>query len=120
MAGAALAGAPEATPVWLLEWARRQRDGAYWRQGSLAPGLRSASDAAILHFGGWMDEYVDAALRIQARCTEAPRRTIVGPWVHGLPDHAYPGPNIDWLHELVRWFDRWLKGIENGVDASRR
>jgi putative CocE/NonD family hydrolase len=108
----------EATPVWLFEWARQQRDGQYWRQGSVAPAYERI-EAAILQFGGWMDEYVDAALRIQARCTAAAaRRTIVGPWVHGLPDHAYPGPNIDWLHELVRWFDHFLKGVENGVEAE--
>jgi putative CocE/NonD family hydrolase len=107
----------DATPVWLFEWARRQRDGSYWRRGSIAPDYELIS-APILQLGGWMDEYVDAALRIQERCVNAPRRTIVGPWVHGLPDHASPGPNVDWLREAVRWFDRWLKGIDNGVDAE--
>jgi uncharacterized protein len=108
----------EKTPVWLFEWARQQRDGPYWRQGSLAPNY-GRIDAAILHITGWMDEYVDAAIRMQAKCTNAAgRRTIVGPWVHGHAHSAYPGPNIDWLHELVRWFDRWLKGIDNGVDAE--
>ena len=108
----------EATPVWLFEWTRRQRDGPYWRRGSLAPDY-GRLEAAILQLGGWMDEYVDAALRIQARCVNAAgRRTIVGPWVHGLPDHAYPAPNIDWLHEAVRWFDRWLKDEANGADVE--
>ena len=108
----------EATPVWLFRWAREQRDGPYWRQGSLAPDW-GRIDAAILHFAGWMDEYVDAALRMQARCLNAAgRRTIIGPWVHGLPDHAYPAPNIDWLHEMVRWFDRWLKDEPNGADTE--
>ena len=108
----------EATPVWLFEWARRQRDGAYWRVGSLAPAY-ARIEAAVLQFGGWMDEYVDAAFRIQARCTNARgRRTIVGPWVHGLPHHAYPAPNIDWLHETIRWFDRWLKDEPNGADLE--
>jgi putative CocE/NonD family hydrolase len=107
----------EATPVWLFEWARRQRDGVYWRGGSIAPAYERIS-AAILQLGGWMDEYVDAALRIQARCRSAPRRTIIGPWVHGLPDHANPGPNIDWRHELIRWFDHWLKGIDNGAASE--
>jgi putative CocE/NonD family hydrolase len=108
----------EATPVWLFEWARQQRDGPYWRRGSLAPDY-GRIEAAILHITGWMDEYVDAAVRMQARCTAAvARRTIVGPWVHGLPDHAYPGPNIDWLRELVRWFDRFCKDEPNGVDAE--
>jgi len=108
----------EATPVWLFEWARRQRDGPYWRVGSLAPDY-GRMEAAVLQIAGWMDGYVDAALRIQARCTNAAgRRTIVGPWVHGHAHSAYPGPNIDWLHETVRWFDHWLKGVDNGVDGE--
>ena len=106
----------EATPPWLFAWLREQHDGPYWRQGSLAPDY-DAIEAAVLHFGGWMDSYVDAALRMQARCT-APIRTVVGSWVHGLPSSATPGPNVDELHELVRFFDRWLKGIPNGVDTE--
>ena len=35
--------------------------------------------------------------------------------MHSLPDSAYPGPNIDYLHEMTRFFDYWLKGIDNGV-----
>jgi putative CocE/NonD family hydrolase len=108
----------DATPLWLFRWAREQRDGAYWRVGSLAPDY-GRIEAAVLQLAGWMDEYVDAALRIQARCTSAAgRRTIVGPWVHGLPHHAYPAPNIDWLHETVRWFDHWLKGDDDGAAAE--
>jgi uncharacterized protein len=108
----------DATPVWLFEWARRQRDGPYWRQGSLRPGY-GRIEAAVLSIGGWMDEYVDAAIRMQELCVNAAgRRTIVGPWVHGLPHHAYPAPNIDWLHEAVRWFDRWLKDEPNGADTE--
>ena len=104
----------EATPPWLFEWLRRQHDGPYWRQGSLTPEYE-AIDAAILNVGGWMDSYVDAALRMQAAC-RAPSRTIVGNWVHGLPSSATPGPNIDERYEMVRFFDRWLKGIPNGDD----
>ncbi len=106
-----------ATPVWLFEQARQQRDGPYWRRGSIAPDYGRIT-AAMLGIGGWMDGYVDATLRLQARCTEAPRRAIVGPWVHGLPDSAYPAPNIDWLHEMVRWFDRWLRDIPSGADME--
>ena len=108
----------EATPVWLFRWAREQRDGPYWRRGSLAPD-HGRIEAAVLQLAGWMDEYVDAAFRMQARCTNsAGRRTIVGPWVHGLPHSASPAPNIDWLHETVRWFDRWLKGADTGADRE--
>jgi uncharacterized protein len=102
----------EATPPWLVEWLRRQRDGPYWRPGSLAPQYE-AIEVPILNIGGWMDSYVDAALRMQALCT-APSRTIVGNWVHEMPADATPGPNLDELHEMVRFFDRWLRG--SGVD----
>ncbi|HEU4571701.1 MAG TPA: CocE/NonD family hydrolase, partial [Candidatus Limnocylindrales bacterium] len=104
----------ERTPVWLFEWLRQQHDGPYWRQGSLAPHWDRLTTPTFL-IGGWMDEYVDAALRMLERCTNAPRRALIGNWVHDTPDEAYPAPNVDWLHEMVRFFDHWLKGIDNGV-----
>ncbi len=106
----------EATPPWLIEWLRRQHDGPYWRQGSLAPDY-DAIEAAILNVGGWMDSYVDAALRMQAAC-RAPSRTLIGNWVHGWPSSAIPGPNVDELHEVVRFFDHWLKGLPNGSETE--
>ena len=106
----------EVTPPWLFEWLRHQTDGPYWRQGSLAPDY-DAIDVPIYSLGGWMDSYVDPAFRMQERCT-APTRTLVGNWVHGWPGNAGPGPNVDDLHELVRFLDHHLRGIENGVDAE--
>lgn len=106
----------DATPPWLFEWLRQQHDGPYWRPGSLAPDY-GAIEAAILNVGGWMDSYVDAAMRMQERCS-APSRTIVGNWVHGLPTSATPGPNLDELHEIVRFFDHWLKGLPNGANEE--
>ena len=109
----------EATPVWLFEWARQQRDGPYWRAGLARARTTAGSRPRCSRSAGWMDEYVDAAIRMQARCVNAAGvRTIVGPWVHGFPSSAYPAPNIDWLHETVRWFDRWLKGEPNGADTE--
>jgi putative CocE/NonD family hydrolase len=106
----------EATPPWLIEWLRQQHDGPYWRQGSLAPDYDTI-EAAVLNIGGWMDSYVDAAFRMQGAVVAA-SRTIVGNWVHGLPSSATPGPNIDELHEMIRFFDHWLKGIEIGSDVE--
>jgi putative CocE/NonD family hydrolase len=103
----------DATPPWLMGWIRNQTDGPYWRRGSLAPDYE-ALECAVFQVAGWSDAYVDPAFRIQERCTNAAVRTLVGNWVHSFPDDAYPGPNLDWLHELVRFFDRYLKGLENG------
>ncbi|MBA2717960.1 MAG: CocE/NonD family hydrolase [Chloroflexi bacterium] len=104
----------EQTPIWLFEWLRQQHDGPYWRQGSLAPDYGRLTTPTFL-IGGWMDEYVDAAVRMLERCTNAPRKALIGNWVHDLPDDAYPAPNVDWYHEMVRFFDHWLKGIDNGA-----
>ncbi len=103
----------EQTPPWLFAWIREQTDGPYWRRGSLAPDYE-ALECAVFQVAGWSDSYVDPAFRIQERCTNAARRTLVGNWVHSYPDDAYPGPNLDWWHEAVRFFDRYLNGIENG------
>ena len=104
----------EATPPWLMAWIREQTDGPYWRRGSLAPDY-DALECAVFQVAGWADSYVDPAFRIQERCRAAVSvRTIVGNWVHSFPSDAYPGPNIDWLHELVRFFDRYLKDVPNG------
>ncbi len=106
----------DATPPWLFEWLRHQADGPYWRQGSLAPDY-DAIEVPIYSMGGWMDSYVDPAFRMQALCT-APTRTLVGNWVHGWPGDATPGPNIDDLHELVRFLDHHLRDIDNGMDVE--
>ena len=106
----------EQTPVWLFEWLRQQHDGPYWRQGSLAPGLGRGSTTPI-----FLDRRLDGRVRRRRpsgcceRCTNAPRRALIGNWVHDLPDDAYPAPNLDWHHEMVRFFDHWLKGVDNGV-----
>ena len=45
-----------------------------------------------------------------------PVKGIVGPWVHKYPHFAVPGPRIDFLHEALRWWDRWLKNKNTGVE----
>ena len=102
----------EATPPWLFAWLRHQTDGPYWRQGSLAPDY-DAIDVPIFSIGGWHDSYVDPAFRMHERCP-APSHTLVGNWVHSWPHSAYPGPNLDELHEIARFFDRHLNAVTNG------
>jgi hypothetical protein len=104
------------TPIWLFEWRRRQTDGPYWRRGSLAPDWEAVTTPMLL-IAGWTDGYT-GLLRMMQRCVNAPRRLIVGNWSHTYPSDAYPGPRIDWQHEMVRFFDRHLKGIDNGADRE--
>jgi putative CocE/NonD family hydrolase len=107
----------ELTPPWLLAWLREQMDGPYWRRGSLAPDY-DALDCAVFLVGGWNDAYVDPVLRMQERCRGARVRSIVGNWVHSYPDDAYPGPGLDWLHELLRFFGHHLRDDPSGWDED--
>ncbi|MEZ4864684.1 MAG: CocE/NonD family hydrolase [Caldilineaceae bacterium] len=104
----------EETPPWLLSWLRHQTDGPYWRNGSLAPDY-TRIECAMLLIGGWHDSYTNSVLRMMEHCTAAPRKAIIGNWVHQLPDYAYPGPTFDWLDATVRFFDHWLKDEDNGI-----
>jgi hypothetical protein len=66
---------------------------------------------------GWADGYTNIALRGFAalRC---PKRLLAGPWAHASTETSKPGPNVDLVPEMARWWDRWLTGIDNGVDRD--
>ncbi len=46
---------------------------------------------------------------------KTPRKLMMGPWVHVRPHTSIPGPRIDFFHEVLRFFDFWLNGNDNGV-----
>jgi putative CocE/NonD family hydrolase len=101
------------TPTWL---AHQERDD-YWRHGSVCEDYAGIS-AAVLAVGGWADPYRDAVLRLVENVS-APVKGIIGPWSHQYPDRGLaPGPSIGFLQETLRWWDRWLKGVDTGVEAD--
>lgn len=97
---------------WLIRWLEEQVDGAYWR--STLGRMYEKVCVPTLIIGGWADFYVNASLRWFAKLT-GPKRLIMGPWPHIPPDAAAPGPRIDFLHEITRWFAEWLKGEPTGI-----
>jgi predicted acyl esterase len=106
----------EETPAWVLRWLEEQADGAYWRHGSLRPDYARITCATMI-VGGWADGYRNATLRTweALRC---PKRLVLGPWSHSSPATSLPGPHIDLVPELCRWFGRWLRDERNGVDEE--
>lgn len=98
---------------YLLEWLRHQTDGPYWRQGSVAD-VAGHITCPVFMIAGWVDGYRNAPLRLYERLA-APRRVLIGPWNHAVPDEAVPGPRIDHLHEVVRWLDYWCHGRDTGI-----
>ena len=101
---------------WSLDYFRHQRDGAFWR----AP-IRRLEDIRIPCFliGGLQDGYRDSVARMLEQ-VPAPVHVWLGPWNHDLPNLSMYGPRVEWRAQAVRWFDHWLKGIDNGVDREPR
>jgi uncharacterized protein len=71
----------------------------------------------VLSWGGWADNYMNTVAHLVEN-VPAPVQGIVGPWVHQYPHTAVPGPAIGFLQCALRWWDRWLKGIENGAEGD--
>jgi uncharacterized protein len=108
----------EHSAPWSLGYIRNTLHGLYWRDQSLAPGYDRVQ-CAVLLIEGWADWYATAELRAFQRLS-APRKALIGPWGHYYAEEkeAFPGPRIDTRREYLKWFDHWLKGIDNGVMAE--
>ncbi|HET7571252.1 MAG TPA: CocE/NonD family hydrolase [Gaiellaceae bacterium] len=103
-------------------WRSRRWDGAY------------DFDVPCLHVTGWHDrEDIHGAFHhYEQMAATSPARErqwlLVGPWTHvscALPSDTfkgvrYPGGALDAFAIQIRFFDRFLKGEENGVDDEPR
>jgi putative CocE/NonD family hydrolase len=106
----------EALPLFLERWLQHQHRDAYWRHGSVCEDW-AAIDCAVFAVGGWTDGYTNAIPRLLANLS-APRRGLIGPWAHAYPHFAKPGPQIGFLQEMLKWWDRWLKDRDTGPDSG--
>ncbi len=82
-------------------------------------------------FGGWFDIFSQGTLRgyvgmSHKGATEKARRMshiVIGPWGHGASrkfgaiDFG-PTANVEANHLQLRWYDYWLKGIDNGLASE--
>ena len=100
---------------WGIGYLSNPLQGPYWHDQSLATDYRRVR-CAVYVIGGWSDCYATALLRAYAQL-DCPKKALVGPWSHYYAEeaHAVPGPRIDTRPLYQRWFDFWLKGIDNGV-----
>lgn len=130
-----LTPAPEYEDYVFDQWEHGKFDG-FWKQlGIYAQGFYGAfSDAPMVHMSSWYDPYprtaTDNYVGLSKR-KRGPVRLILGPWTHGDRSLTYagdvdfgPGATLDGhlapdhLTLRLRWFDCWLKGVRNGVQAE--
>jgi uncharacterized protein len=102
--------------LWLDIWLRHQRRDEFWMRASVCEDY-SAIACPVMTVSGWADGYTNAVFRLLQHL-KVPRQGLIGPWGHKFPHQGVPGPAIGFLQELVRWFDHWLKDIDNGIEAE--
>lgn len=103
----------ETQPFPLATWLENQRKNDYWKHGSISENYENVKIPSLL-ISGWADGYVNAP---PAAATHLARAwAINGPWIHKYPHFATPKPRMDFIGEAINWWDKWLKGVDNGVD----
>jgi hypothetical protein len=127
--------APEYEDYLFEQWT----EGAftdYWKQaGIYGQGFHDHwPDAPMVHMSSWYDPYPRTAtenyLGLKA-VKRGPVRLILGPWTHGDRSRTWAGDvdfgpaatldgqlASDFWELRVRWFDHWLRGVDNGVDRE--
>ena len=123
---------------WALDLYRNGDYSEYWDH----PGFNferhwnDHADVPTLFSGAWYDSYTRATIENYVGLSErlsSPVRLMMGPWTHGSTtlDQSFSG-NVeygrsasvagnlahDFNHLHLRWFDHWLKQIDNGVDEE--
>ena len=106
-------------------------DGPHWWQVNVTR-QHSMVAAPMYHVSSWYDIFQDGAVQNFSGITASGQPTarksqklLMGPWVHLTP-YTVPtrtageldfGPDaaIEVHQEEQRWFDYWLKGVDNGV-----
>jgi len=106
----------EGSGLWLETWLRHQRRDAYWEHGSVCED-HAAIRCPVYAVSGWADGYSNAVFRLLEQL-DVQVRGLVGPWAHLYPHQGVPGPAIGFLQEMLRWWDRWLKDVPNGIERE--
>ncbi|MGI8855820.1 MAG: CocE/NonD family hydrolase [Thermomicrobiales bacterium] len=116
-------------------WASHPTYDAFWADLDVSTRYDTLNVAA-LNIGGWYDIFIKGTIDnftgMRATGPAALRdrqRLLIGPWNHGglargnpIGDYDFgtrsTGAVIDADGIQLRWFDRWLRGIENGAERE--
>jgi putative CocE/NonD family hydrolase len=121
------------TAPYMAEHIAHADDGEYWYRANVNRHAPSVT-VPMLHVTSWYDVFAEGgpnayqSIKANSQHQQARdgQRLIIGPWGHLLP-YSVPssrgagdidfGPEalIDLNQTLLRWFDYWLKDVDNGI-----
>jgi putative CocE/NonD family hydrolase len=121
------------TAPYFAEHIAHADDGEYWYRANVNRHAESVS-VPMLHVTSWYDifgeggrtAYQSISTKSKFEKARNGQRVLIGPWGHLLPYHVPSsrgtgdidfGPEalIDLNETLLRWFDYWLKDVDNGI-----
>jgi putative CocE/NonD family hydrolase len=130
-----LAAAPEYEAYLFEQWSHGNFDEFWRRPGIYAEGYYDAyAGVPMVHLSGWYDPYARTAVENYlglAGRKRGPVQLILGPWTHGDRSLSHAGDvefgpeapvdsNLaeDFFALRCRWFDRWVRGLDNGAERD--
>lgn len=112
---------------WLIQATTHADNDQYWKQ----PGfgvvdlLDKYKDIPVWVVGGWYDSWARSTTMTYEALRKSKKSTIqliMGPWIHGRQT-AHSHGQVDFGEAAalkpeyrLRWYDRWLKKEQNGVE----
>src|SRR5262249_37741645 len=109
-------------PYW-RRWIEHSSDDAYWQRVDVYPHMKDIR-IPVFHQSGWFDgDGIGSKLncRRMAEHGQPHQKLVLGPWGHtNVATRMAQGRDfgeaaiIDLPRAYLRWFDYWLKGVENG------
>lgn len=121
-------------PIW-DEIVTNSRLSPYWDEARYQNQLDQVT-IPTLNISGWYDdEQISTITNFAGAIADAPHSNpgtdgahhalLMGPWPHNANSGTKvgeiefgPTAKIDMDAYVLRWFDRWLKGIQNGVESE--
>ncbi len=117
--------------AFLIEAMGHGDNDAYWANmgSSVVDHIAEYQDVPSYHVTGWYDSWGAQVANLNyvqlSKAKKSLQRLIVGPWTHGGQGQSFsgiaefgPAAAIDMNALRHRWFDRWLLGLQNGVDRE--
>lgn len=97
-------------PPYIFPWQEHPHYDEFWQSKAIATERIQVPTFLI---GGWRDLFPEGMVHAYEQIS-APRKLLMGPWMHTLPDLS-PFAKVDYLEQMLRWWDHWLKGEPNGI-----
>ena len=125
---------PREHSAYFYDWLAHPDHDDYWARLDMSHRYEEI-EVPALHLVGLYDGFRLGSTRnyrgLRDRAGSAHARVnqklVIGPWTHGLPVRAEASAEepkrdeyVDARALVLRWYDHWLKGDDNGIDREDR